>query len=167
MIIRNEKVTDIDAIIKYEKLTAQTPGFLVSIPDELTPVYYQKLIASSDIDLIFFIVENEKQVVGHAYFLPMSLKALSHVYRLTIVIHPNHVNQGIGKLLMDTLMKAAREKDKINKIESLVRSSNKRAIHLYEKYGFKTEGILKKRIRLSESEFLDDITMGWFSKAIS
>ena len=34
MIIRNEKVTDIDAIIKYEKLTAQTPGFLVSIPTE-------------------------------------------------------------------------------------------------------------------------------------
>ena len=97
----------------------------------------------------------------------MSLKALSHVYRLTIVIHPNHVNQGIGKLLMDTLMKVAIEKDKINKIESLVRSSNKRAIHLYEKYGFKTEGILKKRIRLSKSEFLDDITMGWFSKAIS
>ena len=60
MIIRNEKVTDIDAIIKYEKLTAQTPGFLVSIRDELTPVYYQKIIASSDIDLFFFIAENEK-----------------------------------------------------------------------------------------------------------
>ena len=42
MIIKNVKVTDIDAIIKYEKLTAQTPGFLVSIPDELTPVYYQE-----------------------------------------------------------------------------------------------------------------------------
>ena len=107
MIIIEVRLTDIDAIITYEKLTAQTPSFLFSILDELTPIYYQKLIASSDIDLIFFIVENEKQVVGQAYLLPMSLKALSHVYRLTIVIHPNHVNQGIGKLLMDTLMKAA------------------------------------------------------------
>ena len=134
-------VKDTDAIIKYEKLTAQTPGYLVSNPEELTPAYYNDLVRQLDSNALFIIAESENIIVGHAYLLPMILRAIKHVFRLTIAVHPDYLNQGIGSSLMDYLINWATEHRQLEKIELMVRANNKRAIHLYEKFGFKTEGI--------------------------
>lgn len=90
----------------------------------------------------------------------MGLLAISHIVRLTIVIHPSFDGQGIGMLLMDRFIKWAKETDGIEKIELLVRATNERAIHLYTKLGFREEGRLLKRIKISDGKYIDDISMG-------
>jgi RimJ/RimL family protein N-acetyltransferase len=43
-----------------------------------------------------------------------------------------------------------------------VRSTNARAIALYEKLGFVEEGRFRLRLRLDDGTFVDDIGMAWF-----
>jgi len=51
---------------------------------------------------------------------------------------------------------------RVEKIELLVRSTNRVAIHLYRRLGFTEEGRLRKRVRLPDGTFVDDIAMAWF-----
>lgn len=52
----------------------------------------------------------------------------------------------------------------IAQAELLVRATNTQAISLYKKMGFVEEGRLTNRVRVSETEFIDDITMGLWVK---
>jgi RimJ/RimL family protein N-acetyltransferase len=50
----------------------------------------------------------------------------------------------------------------VGKIELLVRATNERAMRLYTKLGFVVEGRFRKRLRLPDGEFVDDVAMAWF-----
>ena len=52
-----------------------------------------------------------------------------------VAVLPSHRKQGIGDLLVGSMISLAKEKE-IGKIMLEVRASNEAAIHLYEKYGF-------------------------------
>jgi putative acetyltransferase len=69
--------------------------------------------------------------VGHAFLDPIPLEAVSHVFRLTIVVHPGYQSQGIGNALMTELIDWAMQTPRVRKIELLVRATNQRAIRLY------------------------------------
>ena len=65
---------------------------------------YNKIIEKESTDELFIIAVSKNKIVGHAYLLPMKLQAIKHVYRLTIVVHPNFVHMGICSFLMDYLI---------------------------------------------------------------
>ena len=108
------------------------------------------------------VAEKDGKIVGHALLDPMPLEAISHVFRLTIVVRSGISDQGIGEALMKNLMDWAKRTARVGKIELLVRAINERAIRLYSKLGFVVEGRFRKRVRLSNGEFVDDIAMAWF-----
>ena len=110
----------------------------------------------------YIVAETDGQVVGHALLDPMSLEAIAHVFRLTIVVHPGFLGRGIGAALMRDLLDWAAQTRRVEKIELLVRATNERAIRLYAKLGFVEEGRLKRRVRLADGGFIDDVTMAWF-----
>lgn len=110
----------------------------------------------------YVVAEKNGKIVGHALLDPMPLEAISHVFRLTIIVHPGFLGQGIGTLLMRDLMEWAKQSPRVKKIELLVRTTNERAIRLYSKLGFVVEGRFRKRVRLPDGELVDDIAMAWF-----
>ena len=110
----------------------------------------------------YIVAEQDGKIVGHALLDPMPLEAISHVFRLTIVVHPSYLGQGIGTALMKDLMNWAKQNPGVEKIELLVRATNLRAIRMYSKLGFMEEGRFKKRIRLADGDFIDDLAMAWF-----
>jgi ribosomal protein S18 acetylase RimI-like enzyme len=93
---------------------------------------------------------------------PMGLQATSHVFRLTVVVHPGYLDRGIGAELMRDLLEWAEQTPRVGKIELLVRATNERAIRLYSKLGFVEEGRFRNRVRLQDGSFVDDIAMAWF-----
>lgn len=92
----------------------------------------------------------------------MPLEAIAHVFRLTIVVHPGCLGQGIGEALMRELLDWSQRTPHVGKIELLVRASNQRAIRLYSKLGFTEEGRFGMRVHLPDGTFVDDIAMAWF-----
>lgn len=107
------------------------------------------------------VVVNEDKVVGIlGYKSPIPLASNQHVVEIDIAVHPDFQRAGIGQLLMDKMKEVAREKGYI-KIALRVLSINKKAIHFYEKNGFKQEGLLEKEF-IIQGEYVDDILMAYF-----
>ena len=96
--------------------------------------------------------------------MPMALAATRHIVRLTIVVHPGHEGQGIGKRLLGSLIEWARSAPRVRKIELNVRATNTRAIGLYRSLGFEEQGRQLERICIDEQTFIDDLEMGLFVK---
>ncbi len=58
-------------------------------------------------------------------------------------IHPDYQGQGLGQLLLKSMLDRAREIE-MARATLEVRASNQGAIHIYEKFGFETVGRRKK-----------------------
>jgi RimJ/RimL family protein N-acetyltransferase len=162
MIIRETRIEDAAILVAAERKTARMAGLLVSRPHELELNNFVQKIAELAEKGRYVVAEKDGNIVGHALLDPMPLEALSHVFRLTVVVHARFRNQGIGEALMRDLMDWATRTPRVAKIELLVRATNERAIHLYSKLGFVEEGRFRKRVRLPNGEFVDDIAMAWF-----
>ena len=163
--IRPAQVDDASTMCATEIEVSATPGLLVSDPDELSPDSFRRMIEQLAGDVgCYLVAEDDGRIVGHAFIRPMDLRAVAHVYRLTIVVHPTRWRRGVGKTLMEALGKWAAQSPRVEKVELLVRSTNEAAVALYRQFGFVEEGRLRNRIRLPSGAYVDDISMAWFPK---
>ncbi len=165
--VRAARVEDAPYLAAAERETARTPGLLRSLPHELRDEMFVSRIAqleSPGMQGRYLVAADESgNLLGHALLDPMPLAQCAHVFRLTIVVHPGYTERGVGGLLMDALLAWAKQSERVEKIELLVRASNARAIHLYRRCGFVEEGRLRRVIKLSSGEYVDDIAMAWHS----
>jgi len=65
---------------------------------------------------------------------------LDEAHITNVAIHPEARGQGGGDIIVEALFRICR-KQKVTAITLEVRSSNFKAINLYEKYGFEKEGV--------------------------
>jgi RimJ/RimL family protein N-acetyltransferase len=162
-LIRRACSQDAKILCNAEKYWAARPGHLVSLPEELNPESFARKIdeLNGKPKGLYIVAESESGVImGHALLDPMGLSRLSHIARLTIVVHPGFTRKGVGHLLMEELVSWAKNTENLEKIELLVRATNEQAVSLYKKFGFVEEGRLRNRIRLNQEEHIDDLTMG-------
>ncbi len=97
-------------------------------------------------------------IIGQCEISDSNWDAAAHVGTLGIIVKQKYRNQNIGKNLIDV---AIRESKRLNNKEKILLSSfstNKRAIHLFTKIGFKIIGVRKKQF-LMNSDYLDEVLM--------
>jgi putative acetyltransferase len=163
--IRDARVEDAPMLCAAEQEISGIPGLLVTQPDELLPQAFASLITTlADGSGCYLVAEDQGSIVGHAFLKPMDLRAVSHVFRLTIVVHHGHWGRGIGTAMMKALADWANDAPAVHKVELIVRSTNEAARRLYAKFGFVEEGRFRDRVRLTDGRFVDDVTMAWFPK---
>ncbi len=81
---------------------------------------------------------NKERIIGLGCFWAI----LEEAHITLLMIHPDFQGQGFGQLLLDALLKEANNR-KLERATLEVRDSNTIALHLYQKFGFKTAGIRK------------------------
>ena len=84
---------------------------------------------------------------------------IQHYVELGVSVKKSSWNIGVGRSMMEFLIKWAKNTQIIRKINLQVRISNKWAIHLYEDLGFKIEGIITRGFYIN-NEFFDLYMMG-------
>ena len=109
----------------------------------------------NSIDNIMLLAKCDEKIVGCASLnrLPRRMK---HRGDLAISVAKEYWNKGIGSQLMDKIISFAREND-FEIIDLQVRSDNKNAIHLYEKYGFKKIGEHSAFFKMDDENISFDI----------
>lgn len=164
--IRRARVEDASVLAAAEREIAQTPGFLVSRPHELTDAKFATRIAdlATSENGRYLVALHQDALVGHAMLDPLGLEAVRHVVHLTLAVHPGWQGKGIGRALLGQLIDWARDAPAVEKIELHVRSGNTAAQHLYRKLGFEEEGRLTRRVKLGPDLYLDDVLMGLWVK---
>ncbi|MCL2215524.1 MAG: ribosomal protein S18-alanine N-acetyltransferase [Defluviitaleaceae bacterium] len=86
---------------------------------------------------VFLVAVNENQnAIGYASMRHV----LDEGHISNIAVSASYKNQGVGSLLMESLVNEARRL-KITALTLEVRESNKAAISLYKKYGFVQKGV--------------------------
>jgi len=82
----------------------------------------------------YLVLEDEGQLLSFASFKP--LDEPNQLLLDKIYVHPAHQRKGYGRMLMTYIVKAA-EDSGVEEIHLAVNRSNHKAIHSYEKAGFK------------------------------
>lgn len=124
--IRPMTVADLDTVIQIEEAAHSFPWTRGILADCLSVGYES------------WVLQQEEQIVAFAF---MQVAAgQSHI--LNIAVMPTHQRQGIGRTLLQFLLKLAKEKQ-VEMMLLEVRRSNTAAIVLYETFGFNEIGIRK------------------------
>jgi RimJ/RimL family protein N-acetyltransferase len=92
-----------------------------------------------------------------------AVKKSQHVRVLGMLVIDGYREMGIGSRMMETALDWARKKRGVEKVVLGVFSNNRRALRLYEKFGFKVEGVRKDHYYIG-GEREDEIDMALFVK---
>ena len=107
------------------------------------------------------VAQVNEETVGMAYVVRGKIEKNSHIGFLGISILKKFRGIGIGTAMMNHLIEWSEKQEGLEKISLTVFSTNKAAINLYRKFGFKVEGVNKKQYKI-EGKYIDEITMGKF-----
>jgi len=110
-------------------------------------------------NLIPLIAEHSNKVVGYAAIYKFPHPRRKGVGDLVIYLHQDFHNIGLGTAMTEKLLQLAK-KENLHKIELQVVADNKVAIHLYEKFGFKIEGVGKDSFFSCDRKYHDMVYMG-------
>lgn len=138
--IRKAKVEDAQAILDYldqigkesDNLTFGEEGIGYTYEDEV------KLIQSFEENLnsTMYLAIDHNKIVSIGNLSASKRERTKHISILGISVLKSHWNQGIGKMMMKTLIEFAKQAPDTKSIHLEVRSDNEVAIRLYQSVGF-------------------------------
>ncbi len=108
---------------------------------------------------IILIAQDKNRVVGHLHIYTQSFNRAKGLGELFIYLHQDYQNIGLGNAMMRESIELAREKG-LHRIGLSVIAPNHRAIKLYEKVGFKHEGVRKEDYYGEDGQYYDVVEMG-------
>ena len=111
---------------------------------------------------LFLVAVVDDKIVGFSRCEGNSLKRFVHKVEFGVGVLKEYWGYGIGKNLLKESVGWC-DSNGIRKITLNVLESNEAAMTLYEKFDFKTEGILKNDKILADGQFYNTIVMGRFN----
>ncbi|AYC30527.1 GNAT family N-acetyltransferase [Paenisporosarcina cavernae] len=107
----------------------------------------------------FLVAEVEGKIVGFSRCAGSSLSKLRHQVEFGVGVVKAYWGYGIGKQLLNESLAWAQHAGKV-KMTLNVLDTNEKAIRLYERLGFETEGVLRADKKLADGKFYNTIVMG-------
>ncbi|MGM0125155.1 hypothetical protein IGI37_002553 [Enterococcus sp. AZ194] len=157
--IREAIPDDAQALLEVTKKIGRETDFLVMDEEgmalEVDELAFQLARLYDSSNNVLFVALVEDAIVGIASVRADSKFRVAHIGEVGLSILQSFWGFGLGSLLMDELILWSEESKIIRRLELTVQNRNQRAIHIYEKFGFQTEGILTRGARLDDGQFLD------------
>jgi len=155
VVIREVDTSDAFLLIDYiakvggesNNLTFGEGGFGLTINEEIEIIENKK--KSNGLWLVAYI---DGELVGNSNLDVPSRERIKHTSSLGITVLKKYWGNGIGNLMMKTIVDYAKE-NKVEIITLSVRTDNIIAINLYKKWGFETIGTYKKNLKIDNRYF--------------
>lgn len=151
--------------INFRKINKNDLEFINKVRNEYADEYLhdsRKFTLSQTLDWFnktkpdFYIIELDDEKIG--YFRLSNYSAENKNIYIGADISPNYKGCGYGKASYKKFIPFLFKEYDLNKISLEVLATNTVAISLYEKLGFKTEGIKRKEVKKG-NEWIDSIVM--------
>ena len=163
VLLRPERKTDTEMLWKlFSTLSQESLQYLVNpFPRERIEQWTTNIDYQKTLPIVAVVREGGKtRIIATASLTFRSAPGEKHKAGFGITVHDDFQSIGIGTVLTKYMLSIARRKG-LRKINLRVTAPNKRAIHVYEKCGFKTEARLRKE-NLISGKYIDDYIMSIF-----
>lgn len=145
---------DAEALLKYrdvigaesDNLTFGREGSGMTL--EAQEAFIQK--TRKDEGSVIYVGKINDEIVALGSITTYNKQRIRHRGELGLTVRKPYWNQGIATKMMQALMDFAKESTSCEIVELEVRSDNKTAVHLYEKFGFRTIGVYEKFFKIGE-----------------
>jgi RimJ/RimL family protein N-acetyltransferase len=168
MILKSAEAADGEALIRFMKITAGETPFLIREPGEfhLTLEEEQDFVRSCEDNpralLLLGIIDG--QHVGSCSVMGLGpFRRYGHRCQVAIALYRKYWGAGIGELMMEKVLSAARDMG-YEQAELEVISSNTGALALYRKLGFKEYGTFPRNMKYGDGQYGDAC---WMMKQLS
>lgn len=145
--IREAQIADAAAILEYCKLIGGESDNLSFGSEGIPSTVEQEEQFLESISQcprqVYLVAVDEGDIVGTAAFTGFSRPRLAHRGEISISVKKSRWGQHIGTQFMERLIAFARQIEDMEIISLEVRRDNRRAVCLYEKFGFKTIGTFR------------------------
>ncbi|MEZ5277312.1 MAG: GNAT family protein [Opitutaceae bacterium] len=108
---------------------------------------------------VYLLAMMDGEIAGTLSYTGGRRARTRHTGELGITVRRRYWGQGIGSLLMESLIAWARSSGVVTKLDLLVRTDNERAIQLYERMGFEREGRIRHAVHI-DGVYHDALCMG-------
>jgi len=99
------------------------------------------------------------RIVGHAQISKFAHPRRRGTADILIYLHQDFHGVGLGSAMMARLLELAR-RDGLHRLNLEVVAENRAAVRLYEKFGFKVEGVKKEAYLGEDGMYHDELVMG-------
>lgn len=148
---------DIDEVVEVLNGVIQEHRYLLMNQDVDKSSTEKYLDSGNSNGLRYLVARVDGKVAGGATLTPLSNKE-AHVAKFGIFLHKNYRDNGLGTILITELTDVAR-KSGFEIVQLSAFSTNKRAMHVYKKCGFKKCGKLTHDIKYADGTYADRIMM--------
>jgi len=107
--------------------------------------------------MCYLVARVEGKVVGGASIHPKTDKH-AHIASYGVFIHKSYRNLGLGTTLTKEFIEIAKKRG-LEILQLSVYATNKRAVRIYQKCGFKEAGRLKNGAKFRDGTYADEIIM--------
>lgn len=160
--IRHLEARDTDAMMNYINKLSLEQTYILRQGEQCTLEEEGKFVDDQLNKMkerkgLFLVIESENCIIG-ATQINLKEKVHSHVGNLGISLAEGYRDQGLGAILLGTVIKRSKTELSSMIIDLTVFAINDRAKHLYEKFGFREFGRLPKGI-FYKGKYVDEIYM--------
>lgn len=151
-----------DKVLTLYHAVASRGGGLARAPDEIDEAYVRAFLTKAQADGVSrAVLLPDGSLAAEIHASRMYPRQFNHVLTdLTVAVHPDWQGKGLGAILFNALIDAARQmQPPITRIELMVREGNAGAVALYQRLGFVIEGRFARRVRLANGTIEDDLAM--------
>ena len=163
ILLRNAKKEDAQMMMDYLRTVCGETRFLMREADEVDITLEQEEgfigghnEATRDLLILAFV---DGDYAGNcSYEAKSGSRRNSHRAGMGIALFQKYTGMGLGRVLMDRMIKYAKESG-FEQMELTVVSSNERAVKLYKSFGFEECGRMPDSNKYDDGTYSDDIFM--------
>ena len=162
-VLRSAREEDAEVLLKYLKISAAETPFLLREPEEADDMSLEQekafLRASEkNPDGLMLVAFIDGEHAGNCNFSGYGKMRIRHYCDLGIALYQKFCGLGLGRVMMETAIAAAKEKG-FEQMELQVVEGNNRAIHLYESLGFTRFGLRPNAMKYKDGTYANEILM--------
>ncbi len=163
IILRSPDMFDAEQLLEHMRKTSAETDFMSRYPEEITvSVEAQSRflqMIENDADNFMLAAYLDDRMVGNAGVTRVrdNIK-YRHRANFGISLREEVCGLGLGTLMLQEIFKIVKQ-TAFEQLELTVFGDNLRAIHLYEKMGFRKVGVLPRAYRLKDGSYHDEVQM--------
>lgn len=142
IIVRHSESHDIPALqrlFSHASLSADASLPLFQSRDEV-----RRRVSELNLNGYSLVACLDNDVVGHLLLEPEQDMQRRHAASFSLCVAPEWQGNGVGRALMQAMLVICDKYWALERLELIVFGDNHRAINLYKKHGFETEGVCRK-----------------------